>query len=103
VTALTWRSGCGSCHWCAPPGGRATAPTRPNLRAADGTRRENEACPLERAPDATRMPPRWCQAIQIMGCYLDWGMIGERYGLPLTVISDVVDPTFRFMRAGAAG
>jgi phosphoglucomutase len=26
-----------------------------------------------------------------------WGMIGERYGLPLTVISDVVDPTFRFM------
>jgi len=26
-----------------------------------------------------------------------WGMIGERYKLPLTVISDVVDPTFRFM------
>jgi phosphoglucomutase len=26
-----------------------------------------------------------------------WGAIGERYELPLTVISDVVDPTFRFM------
>jgi phosphoglucomutase len=26
-----------------------------------------------------------------------WSMIGERYKLPLTVISDVVDPTFRFM------
>ncbi|MEO8560543.1 MAG: phosphoglucomutase (alpha-D-glucose-1,6-bisphosphate-dependent) [bacterium] len=26
-----------------------------------------------------------------------WGMIGERYGIPLTVVSDVVDPTFRFM------
>jgi phosphoglucomutase len=26
-----------------------------------------------------------------------WGMIGERFGLPLTVVSDVVDPTFRFM------
>jgi phosphoglucomutase len=26
-----------------------------------------------------------------------WGMIGERYRLPLTVVSDTVDPTFRFM------
>jgi phosphoglucomutase len=26
-----------------------------------------------------------------------WGMIGERYKLPLTVVSGVVDPTFRFM------
>jgi phosphoglucomutase len=26
-----------------------------------------------------------------------WGRIGERYGIPLTVVSDVVDPTFRFM------
>jgi phosphoglucomutase len=26
-----------------------------------------------------------------------WGMIAERFGLPLTVVSDVVDPTFRFM------
>jgi phosphoglucomutase len=26
-----------------------------------------------------------------------WGMIGERYKLPLTVVSDAVDPTFRFM------
>ena len=26
-----------------------------------------------------------------------WGMIGERYGLPITVVSDTVDPTFRFM------
>ncbi|HEX7212889.1 MAG TPA: phosphoglucomutase (alpha-D-glucose-1,6-bisphosphate-dependent), partial [Methylomirabilota bacterium] len=26
-----------------------------------------------------------------------WGMIGERYRLPLTVVSEVVDPTFRFM------
>jgi phosphoglucomutase len=26
-----------------------------------------------------------------------WGLIAERYGLPLTVVSDVVDPTFRFM------
>jgi phosphoglucomutase len=26
-----------------------------------------------------------------------WGMIGERYRLPLTVVSDAVDPTFRFM------
>jgi phosphoglucomutase len=26
-----------------------------------------------------------------------WGMIGERYGLDLTVVSDVVDPTFSFM------
>jgi len=26
-----------------------------------------------------------------------WGMIAERYGVPLTVVSDVVDPTFRFM------
>ncbi len=26
-----------------------------------------------------------------------WGLIGERYGLNLTVVSDAVDPTFRFM------
>ena len=26
-----------------------------------------------------------------------WGRIGERYGLRLTVVDDVVDPTFRFM------
>jgi phosphoglucomutase len=26
-----------------------------------------------------------------------WGVIAERYGLPLTVVSDSVDPTFRFM------
>ena len=26
-----------------------------------------------------------------------WGMIGERYKVPLTVVSDAVDPTFRFM------
>jgi phosphoglucomutase len=26
-----------------------------------------------------------------------WSMIGERYTIPLTVVSDVVDPTFRFM------
>jgi phosphoglucomutase len=26
-----------------------------------------------------------------------WGLIAERYGLPLTVVSDIVDPTFRFM------
>jgi phosphoglucomutase len=26
-----------------------------------------------------------------------WGPIGERYGLNLTVVNDVVDPTFRFM------
>jgi phosphoglucomutase len=26
-----------------------------------------------------------------------WGAIGERYGLPLTVLNDAVDPTFRFM------
>jgi phosphoglucomutase len=26
-----------------------------------------------------------------------WGMIAERFRLPLTVVSDVVDPTFRFM------
>jgi phosphoglucomutase len=26
-----------------------------------------------------------------------WGMIAERYRLPLTVVSDAVDPTFRFM------
>ena len=26
-----------------------------------------------------------------------WGMIAERYGIPLTVVSDEVDPTFRFM------
>jgi phosphoglucomutase len=26
-----------------------------------------------------------------------WPVIAERYGIPLTVVSDVVDPTFRFM------
>jgi phosphoglucomutase len=26
-----------------------------------------------------------------------WGMIAERYKLPMTVVSEVVDPTFRFM------
>jgi phosphoglucomutase len=26
-----------------------------------------------------------------------WPMIAERYGIPLTVVSEVVDPTFRFM------
>lgn len=26
-----------------------------------------------------------------------WGMIAERYHVPITVVSDVVDPTFRFM------
>jgi phosphoglucomutase len=26
-----------------------------------------------------------------------WGMIADRYALPLTVVSDAVDPTFRFM------
>jgi phosphoglucomutase len=26
-----------------------------------------------------------------------WGMIAERYAIPLTVVSDIVDPTFRFM------
>ncbi|HEX7978585.1 MAG TPA: phosphoglucomutase (alpha-D-glucose-1,6-bisphosphate-dependent) [Gemmatimonadaceae bacterium] len=26
-----------------------------------------------------------------------WGRIAERYGIPLTVVSDEVDPTFRFM------
>ena len=26
-----------------------------------------------------------------------WGLIAERYNLPLTVVSDIVDPTFRFM------
>jgi phosphoglucomutase len=26
-----------------------------------------------------------------------WGMIADRYRIPLTVVSDVVDPTFRFM------
>jgi phosphoglucomutase len=26
-----------------------------------------------------------------------WGRISERYGLPMTVVSDAVDPTFRFM------
>ena len=26
-----------------------------------------------------------------------WGLIAERYKLPLTVVSDIVDPTFRFM------
>ena len=26
-----------------------------------------------------------------------WGLIAERHGIPLTVVSDAVDPTFRFM------
>jgi phosphoglucomutase len=26
-----------------------------------------------------------------------WGMIADRYGLPLTIVSEEVDPTFRFM------
>ena len=26
-----------------------------------------------------------------------WGMIADRYRIPLTVVSDIVDPTFRFM------
>jgi len=26
-----------------------------------------------------------------------WGMIADRYRIPLTIVSDVVDPTFRFM------
>ena len=26
-----------------------------------------------------------------------WGIIGDRYKLPLTVVNDAVDPTFRFM------
>ncbi len=26
-----------------------------------------------------------------------WGMIAERYKLPMTVVSEAVDPTFRFM------
>jgi phosphoglucomutase len=26
-----------------------------------------------------------------------WGRIGERYGVPLTILNDTVDPTFRFM------
>jgi phosphoglucomutase len=26
-----------------------------------------------------------------------WGRIAERYGVPITVVSDVIDPTFRFM------
>jgi phosphoglucomutase len=26
-----------------------------------------------------------------------WGLIAERYGVPLTVVSEVIDPTFRFM------
>jgi phosphoglucomutase len=26
-----------------------------------------------------------------------WGLIAERYRIPLTVVSDIVDPTFRFM------
>ncbi|MCX6596177.1 MAG: phosphoglucomutase (alpha-D-glucose-1,6-bisphosphate-dependent) [Acidobacteria bacterium] len=32
-----------------------------------------------------------------------WNRIAERYGLRLTVVSDVVDPTFRFMSADADG
>ena len=28
---------------------------------------------------------------------LYWGRIAERYGVPITVVSDVIDPTFRFM------
>ncbi|HSS51645.1 MAG TPA: phosphoglucomutase (alpha-D-glucose-1,6-bisphosphate-dependent) [Thermoanaerobaculia bacterium] len=26
-----------------------------------------------------------------------WGLIAERYGVPITVVSEVIDPTFRFM------
>jgi phosphoglucomutase len=26
-----------------------------------------------------------------------WGLIAERFGVPITVVSDIVDPTFRFM------
>jgi phosphoglucomutase len=26
-----------------------------------------------------------------------WGVIAERYGVPITVVSEVIDPTFRFM------
>ena len=29
-----------------------------------------------------------------------WAMIAERYGVPITVVSDEVDPTFRFMTLG---
>jgi phosphoglucomutase len=32
-----------------------------------------------------------------------WGMIGERYNLPLTVVSEEVDPTFRFMSVDRDG
>ncbi len=32
-----------------------------------------------------------------------WGRIGERYGLRLTVVSEEVDPTFRFMTVDADG
>jgi phosphoglucomutase len=32
-----------------------------------------------------------------------WGMIGERYNLPLTVVSEEVDPTFRFMAVDRDG
>ena len=34
---------------------------------------------------------------------LYWGRIAERFGLPLTVVSDVVDPTFRFMSVDRDG
>lgn len=32
-----------------------------------------------------------------------WGPIAERYGLDLTVVNDVIDPTFRFMRVDRDG
>src|ERR1700691_1391765 len=32
-----------------------------------------------------------------------WGRISERYGVPLTVLNDVVDPTFRFMSIDCDG
>jgi len=32
-----------------------------------------------------------------------WGAIAERYGLPLTIVSDEVDPTFRFMTVDRDG
>jgi phosphoglucomutase len=32
-----------------------------------------------------------------------WGMMAERWGIPLTVVSDEVDPTFRFMTADRDG
>ena len=32
-----------------------------------------------------------------------WGAIAERYGMPLTIVSDEVDPTFRFMTVDRDG